>query len=484
LSFWQLVEGCYNGGPKSPGNLTVIVLKKRASSPAQSCPICQAQHPLEATRCSTCGATLSGAPIDATGRAARGRNTPTRISRRAVLEGPVHADWDQGEADLYEGTLPTIPLQGTLVIVSVIALLAIGGILIATRLNSPAPSGPRAESTSSEVGISGAPTEVPTFDGSSGTLPPTNTKGPTPLLVPTIPLNTVTPAPPTVTLTPTRGPCLQKVKKGDTLYGLAAKCGHRDLAIVDIIVERNGMKDPNQLQIDQELDIPWPTPTGGAPAQVEGATNAPSAANAAEGALPPGQAWYTVKKGDTAVGIVFTYKTTIKILRELNPEIQFLECDFGQPGGGPTCKLNPPLGEGQRIRIPVPLPTRTLSPTPNGSETATLTPTATFNAPFSQLPSDNMLFESSELPTLRWTSSGTLGPTEVYLVTLRDTTAGVTYRATTRDLSFQLPAEWQPTDGKRHVFEWYVTVASRGDNGTPIPSTYATETRQFTWQGR
>jgi hypothetical protein len=95
-----------------------------------------------------------------------------------------------------------------------------------------------------------------------------------------------------------------------------------------------------------------------------------------------------------------------------------------------------------------------------------------------------MLFESSELPTLRWVASGQLASNEVYLVTVRNTTTGTTYTATTREMSFQLLAEWQPTDGKRHVFEWSVAVARTGESGTPTPTAFTTETRTFTWQGR
>ena len=70
------------------------------------------------------------------------------------------------------------------------------------------------------------------------------------------------------------------------------------------------------------------------------------------------------------------------------------------------------------------------------------------------------------------------------MLTVKNITANVTYKATTRELFFQLPAEWQPTDGKRHDFEWSVTVATLDSGGTPTPSGLSTETRTFTWQSR
>jgi hypothetical protein len=94
-----------------------------------------------------------------------------------------------------------------------------------------------------------------------------------------------------------------------------------------------------------------------------------------------------------------------------------------------------------------------------------------------------MLFESFEYPTLRWTTTGELKADEVYLVTVVDRTTDITRYATTRDFSFQVPPDWQPNDGKKHVFAWTITISTlQGEKA--IPSPYATETRTFTWQSR
>jgi hypothetical protein len=192
--------------------------------------------------------------------------------------------------------------------------------------------------------------------------------------------------------------------------------------------------------------------------------------------------WYVVKKGETALSIVFDRGITMRILRDLNPQITFEACDYSLQSGGPACSVM--VFEGQRLRVPAPTPTPTIPPTASGRETPTPTATPTFNAPFAQSPSDNMLFDRFDLPTLRWVGTGALALDEVYLLTVENRTANLTYNITTRELAFQLPADWQPSDGRRHVFAWTVTVAKIRDGNTVFPTQYSTGTRTFTWQSR
>ncbi len=445
--------------------------------PAQKCPICGAQQSLEATRCSECGAALSGVPVINSPQRSTGPGRKSGPKPR--LEGPTTADWDEGEADLHEGMLPSLPL-GIVTVSVVVFILIVGGFFVLMNQGSNLFGQPTATATKVAFIFAGTPS------GPTATMPPTNTPIPIPSVVPTLVFATVTPAPPTPSITPTRGPCMQKAGKGDTLYGMASRCGHRNLSIVDVIVQLNGLKSANSVQEGQVIEIPWPTPTdngqGNAGATANGGT--PGDTSNVEPTLPPGVMWYTVKKGQTAIAVAYIFGTTMSALRDLNPEIQFLQCDFGLPAGGPDCTLRPPLGEGQRVRVPAPVPSATVSVTPNGSETATPTPTATFNAPYADSPGNNMLYEAAQLPALRWVASGELDPNQVYLITVTDKITNVVYHGTTRDLAFQVPAEWQPSDGKRHLFEWSVAVASKDNHGTPIPSTLATETRTFSWDSR
>src|SRR5947207_2785524 len=99
-----------------------------SKSPIQQCPICRAQQPLEAIRCDLCGAALSGIPISG---APAGHS---KRKERPSLGGPIMADWDEGETDLYEGTLPRLPLQGLLVVVVALAVLGGAAFFVATQV--------------------------------------------------------------------------------------------------------------------------------------------------------------------------------------------------------------------------------------------------------------------------------------------------------------------------------------------------------------
>lgn len=488
---------------------------KRAKALTQTCPICEAQQPLEALRCSLCGAALRGTPV-----AAAPTPLPS-VPRREPIRAapPLPASPEAGETDLYEGALQLSPLPFVL-IGAVIALILIGtGLFLWFQERESARIAALSSATPTDIPPSLTPSLTPTITPTPlpgidvsylitplaimvlPTLPPT----PTPFLSPTFPpegadgqrlappptntrlfvaptlnIPTVTPVPPTRTPTPTLGPCIQKAAPGDTLYAMALRCGHRDAAIIDVILRRNNMSSPAQLQVGQEIEIPRPTVAGQPNTDPEEAD--PLAATRLEPTLPPGVMWYTVKRGETALSIVLERGITMSILSNLNPEILFEGCDFGQVGGGASCRVM--VYEGQRVRVPAPTPTPTIPPTPSGSETPTPTVTPTINAPFSLSPSNNMLFDSFELPTLRWTATGQLSVGEVYLLTVVNRTTEQTYNVTTRELFFTLPAEWQPSDGRRHVFAWQVTIAEVRDGNTVIPSTRQTEVRTFTWQSR
>lgn len=453
-------------------------MKNRTKLPAQQCPICRARQPLEAPRCTQCGAALNGAPLPVT-------KVERPTARR--IEAPT-TGWEVGEADHYARLLPASPIPTLLFAALMVAIIFLG-VFMVSQLSAGAPTtGEAGEGPTAAYNLTVvvAADSVVIDGGRPNTTrrapPPTNTRV---VVVPTVELPTVTLAPPTATITPTPGPCFQKAAAGDTVYGMAARCGHREMAVVESILRINNMTSAAELQIGQTLEIPWPTPVGGGPEAVAGdpgnsTDQQPDAANY-EPTLPPGITWYTVQKGETAVSIVFDHGITMRILRDLNPEVMFDNCDYGLPAGGASCSVM--VYEGQRMRVPAPTPTPTLRPTLSGSETPTPVPSPTINAPFAQSPGDNMLFEAFELPTLRWVATGQLTPTEVFLITVIDETAKITHNATTRELSLPLPAEWQPTDGARHRFSWKVTIATLRD-GVAFPSSQTTETRTFTWQSR
>lgn len=437
------------------------------------CPICSTPAHPNAAVCSTCGASL--------------RNV------RRVTDGDDEDDagslpaYDHryGETDLSESALTW--KGGTYLLGALLTLTLIvcaGGVFLAgTRLYS---------AYLDARGIVRASITPVSTQGSAQTFA-TNTPRPT-LFLPT-----VTPAPPTPSRTPTPaptdtpGPCMQEVQPGDTLIIVVSRCGHRDLAVIDLVLELNNLDAPELIFSGQTLEIPWPTPTPNPEAAtteaVESTADVSSDNQAAApdeprpigfvptATLQPGVMWHRVAAGENIIVIAFTYGADIKILSELNPEVTFSQCDFGVPAGGDKCIVQ--IYEGQLLRVPAPTPTPTLSPTPSGSETPTPTATATFNAPSALSPGNRALFRSGELITLRWVASGTLAPGQVYRVRVEDVTSQTVYSADTSDLFFIVPKEWQGQDNRRHEYTWSVSVI---DAANPDDPYFTTETRVFIWE--
>lgn len=467
------------------------------TSASTECPICQTSVPVTQQECPVCGARLrdAGQESDKTDQPSTG-DQHRKLSRRSAQRPAPRFDPALGEDDLYAPHLSPVPWTGLALPMLVVGLL--GCLVLVLAGNSLLGRMDDGDGAASPTPLGGS-TAVPTFSSGGGVVPPGS--GGTPL--PTLFLPTLPPTPsPTATPTPTEtpGPCEQIVGEGDTLLSLATRCGHRSLDVIDVIVDLNGLRSPESLQIGQRILIPWPTPTPGpVPAgeaddgEQSGVLDDP--ANPADSAgdiaptlvsmvipsptLQPGVMWYTVQSGDTILSVAIQFSANVEILSQLNPEVTFSQCDFGMDSGGSNCIVN--LFEGQRLRVPAPSPTPTLSPTPSGSETPTPTPTPTFNAPALLMPGDRALFDSDEIVTLRWVSTGVLGEGESYLVTVTDTTGGMVYTAATTATFFIVPALWQPADGQRHVFTWEVAVGPDNGQGELSAVTYTTESRLFYW---
>jgi hypothetical protein len=322
---------------------------------------------------------------------------------------------------------------------------------------------------------------------------------------PTLGLATVTLGPPTPTytevpsITPTQGPCVQEVLTGDTMIQLFIRCGHRDYLpeVVQSVVDENNLADANSIQVGQSIQIPWPTPTidpNAVPTITATAlANADSSVQVASSGvvildngtrifptetLPPGITWHTVSPDENILVIAVGYNTSLRLLSDLNPQIQFSQCDFGSPTGGDSCIVL--LSPGQQVRVPAPTSAPTLSPTASGSETPTPTPTATFNVPTIVSPSDRAFFNADDLVTFRWIGTGALGENEAYRVTVTNLGSGQTFTHETQALFFVLPEEWRGT-ALRNDYSWQVSVIRVDQPNTVI---FETDSRQFTWQGR
>ena len=450
------------------------------------CPICGTPSHRNATMCSTCGTSLTDVPV------------VSEAVTNSSTDKPRY-DHRYGETDLLEGELhrrsEVYFFGGILVLVT---LACVGGVAFAAfRWLAPA-----AQPTAT----------LPSAQPSAPALViQTNTPAPSPVLA------TVTPLPPTATNTPTPGPCTHKVKPGDDLISIVMACGHRSLDVLPLVLQMNNLSGANMIQVGQNIMVPWPTPTGQAPAGTEqpastqaadASTDSGSAITALNlldtptvadipgleiASLPtlgpptvaptatllPGVMWYTVQPNEDIAGIAFEFDTNVQVLSQLNPEITFSQCDYGNPAGGPDCQVF--ISAGQKVRVPAPTPTASLSPTLSGSETATPTLTPTYNAPSALSPADHALFRSDELVTLRWVTSGTLSAGDTYRVQVQDLTSGQDYSSDTTDLSFILPSDWQGQNGQRHDYRWTVSVISLANPDQPY---FTTEPRLFTWEGR
>lgn len=455
------------------------------ATPLKICPICGSTNHHNATVCNTCGTTLSKAE-------------PIAASAKQPAPSATHYDFRYGETDLFEPNLRRVGQVYGLVGFLIVAALLSAGLIFGL--------GPILMNSLSAANAGSTPLPQPT----SPLLLVTNTPRPT------LNLATVTPGPPTQeptltpsetlppTETPTPTPCIQRVAPGDDLITLALRCGHRSMDVIDVILELNGLSDPSRIQVDQVIEIPWPTATidpNAIPTSTPEANTGSSsgdtqfvASNAtsesdllpfdpfaptATKTLQPGVMWHTVAFGENIVVIALRYGANVEILSQLNPEVTFAQCDFSIDSGGGSCTVN--LFEGQLLRVPAPTATPTLPPTPSGSETPTPTVTPTFNAPSALSPTDRSFFTNDQIITLRWISTGTLSPGEVYHVDVKNVTTGDSYTMDTQELFVLVPSEWQGIENERYEYQWTVSVKNAG---RPDELRYTTEPRTFIWQGR
>jgi hypothetical protein len=432
------------------------------------CPICETPNHQNAAVCRTCGMALAQVQRVADDDA---------DSRNAANYDHVY-----GETDLAEGQLRW--RGGTVIVGAILTLVALACVVGLLWSGVQALNLVRGTATPMSI----TPTVLATHTMMTSTPRPT------------LFLATVTQGPPTPTVTltasasPTLGPCIQPVLAGDSLISVVMRCGHSSLDVIPAVLELNNLSDASMIQLGQNIEVPWPTPTvdpnvtaetpvassdsGGSVTLVVDAGGRMVAIVPTE-TLQPGVMWHSVAHDENIIQIAFSYGANLRILSELNPEITFSQCDFGLGSGGANCVVN--LSEGQLVRVPAPTVTPTIQPSPSGSETPTPTATSTFNAPTALMPSDRAFFSADAIVTLRWVATGSISAGQAYLVTARDTTANLSYSATTQELSFILPPEWQAADGARHDYEWEIAVI---DTAHPEAPYYVTEIRRFTWQGR
>ncbi len=317
---------------------------------------------------------------------------------------------------------------------------------------------------------------------STSTSTSTPTANPTPS--PTQPVQAIptdipaSPTPTEIPFTPTPSVVEYVIQPDDTLIFIIRRYGYRDLNVLDDVVRLN----PNMTSADRlpppgsTILIPLPTLT---PTLASDALTATRAAGVPVVQLPVETiiTQHTVREGETIIGIAEQYRTTLRILSNLNPSIFFSGCNFANPSGGPDCRVF--LEVGQSINVPAPTPTPTLSPTPSGSETPTPTPTR--DAPLVSFPPRDAVIRASTF-TLQWVSVGILEPQQVYLVQIENLTTGTLFNDVTRATSYQLPAALAPTGGTVQQYRWRVSVAQLNEAQVYALVGAEGQWRAFAWQ--
>lgn len=187
-----------------------------------------------------------------------------------------------------------------------------------------------------------------------------------------------------------------------------------------------------------------------------------------------------VREGITILGIAGQANTNLPIIATLNPQLQFINCDFSNPSGGEGC--NVPLRVGDLVNVPAPTPTPTLSPTFSGLETAT--PTPTYAPPVAVFPGRDFTAPGRTFP-IQWVSAGILQENEVYMIEIIDDTAGTpAFLDITRGTTYQLPESLVPTDGQTHTIRWRILIGKPNEQGTYRVISPQSEYRTFYWQSR
>jgi len=278
--------------------------------------------------------------------------------------------------------------------------------------------------------------------------------------------------------TPTPSVVEYVIQPDDTLIFIIQQFGYRDLSVLSEIVRIN----PNLPSADRlpgpgsTILIPLPTLAPTLPADIQTATaqsGIPQVSLAIETTIVP----HIVRDGETILGIAEQYRTTLRVLRDLNPQIGFFNCDLSNPSGGPDCRVL--LDTGEAVNVPAPTTTPTLSPTPSGNETAT--PTPTFAAPRISFPPQDAVINAAATFTLQWVSVGVLEAQQVYLVQIENETTGMTFNDITRATSYRLPSDIAPTSGAREQYRWRVSVAQQNADGRYAVVGAEGEWRPFTW---
>lgn len=418
------------------------------------CPVCERRVGAQDEICWMCGSDLSLPPeplLFAEPAVQPGEAAPAAEPAPAPPSAlPLRSGLALKKIELTRPRLPDLSALSLPRLALILLGLLTLGLLARAALPRSVTVSPTA--TAAAAVIAATPTATPT-----ATRTPTQTPAPTatPSLTPT-PTRTATPTP-----LPTR---VYIIQPNDTLLEIADEYE----VTVEAILAANPGLNPTRLQPNQEIIIPWPTPTASPTSAGTIETGGPSTA-----AVPTVQLatfTYTVQPGDTLLDIALEYGVPVETIRQLNQ----LRGDL--------------LQAGQTLILPLPTPTPTLTPTPGPSPTPT--PRPPYEAPVLLSPVNESVFDADDPIVLQWTSVGILGEGEWYQVTVVNTSApgSAPYRVTTKTTSLRLPPDIRPSSATLQTFQWNVVVVRQAgtySDGSPryITLSPTPPSRTFVWRG-
>ncbi|MFL7840412.1 MAG: LysM peptidoglycan-binding domain-containing protein [Candidatus Promineifilaceae bacterium] len=276
--------------------------------------------------------------------------------------------------------------------------------------------------------------------------PPSLTPTTTPEATET-PLATETPVPsatPVPTDTP-QPPRYHTVASGETLFGLSLFYRISP----DSIAESNNMSLNTQIQVNQQLVIPWPTATPPLESEVLEIGDQKVVIDVTDCQI------INIQEGDSIYGLSGQYdvpaEAIVAVNRLTEESIQMLH-----PG---DALCIPQVYPGESLPATAgPQPTTTSTSFPAGPSLLYPTEGMEVNPP------DGVL-------RFQWVAVKNLEEDEWYMVELEDLNLPdiLPYRAFTQDSSFRLPDEWRPKVPETHEMRWRVSIVKvtgeRSDGG-------------------
>lgn len=406
------------------------------------CPHCDSVVEPGADRCLMCGARLDEADAVVATAVSASPPVPDQPKLKPLPEPEPEPD-DIPEVVESVMRQREAPVTFWLTAVFTVIIIVLGGLVL------------RFQGEGITAALVPSPTPIP----STATLTPTWTPLATDVLLPT--------DTPGATAVPSATPTLQPpqphtVSAGETLIGLAL----RYRVSVASIAQLNGIPADSSLFVDQNLQIPQPTPT---PPLVPVATLINGETVIAD---PTDCERYQIQTGDSLSGVAARYDVDFGLFLLVN---RLTQDSIPQPG--------------DVVCIPDIVYGGSLPPTPGPSPT----PTETAPPPGPQLlyPVADAVIQPPDSPiTLQWAAVKTLAEDEWYMVELTDldNVDGLPYRGFTRDTAFHVPGSWRPAVEETHNLQWRVSIVQvmgRRADGLPI-YTYGGQTSTpafFSWEG-